>query len=141
MCVENTLILLNGMMRVDSTMTLPGFAAFEVFLAVAKYRSFRKAAVERGVSASALSHVIRGLEETLDVRLFNRTNRSIHLTAAGEHLLRRVGPAIGDITEAVEQVSGFRGQPSGTLRLNLPRNAAELVIKPVVGRFLATYHQ
>jgi len=120
-------------------MTLPGFAAFEVFLAVAKYRSFRKAAVERGVSASALSHVIRGLEETLDVRLFNRTNRSIHLTAAGEHLLRRVGPAIGDITEAVEQVSGFRGQPSGTLRLNVPRNAAELVIKPVVGRFLATY--
>ena len=123
----------------NSSITLPGFAAFEVFLAVAKHQSFRKAAIERGVSASALSHTIRGLEGTLDVRLFNRTNRSVRLTAAGEHLLRRVGPAIGDITEAVEQISTFRGRPSGTLRLNVPRNAAELVIKPVMSRFLATY--
>lgn len=120
-------------------MALPGFAALEVFLAVAKHQSFRKAAVERGVSASAMSHVIRGLEEALDVRLFNRTNRSIRLTAAGEHLLRRVGPAIGDITEAIGEISAFRGQPAGTLRLNVPRNAAELVIKPVMSRFLATY--
>lgn len=120
-------------------MPLPGFSALEVFVAVAKHRSFRRAALERGVSPSALSHVIRGLEQTLDVRLFNRTNRSIRITAAGEHLLNRIGPALGDITEAIEQVSLFRGRPTGPLRLNVPRNAAELVIKPMMGRFLATY--
>ncbi len=108
-------------------------------MAVAKHGSFRKAALERGVSPSALSHVIRGLEQTLDVRLFNRTNRSIRITPAGEHLLARVGPALGDIAEAVEQVGLCRDRPAGPLRLNVPRNAAELVIKPVVGRFLAAY--
>ena len=122
-------------------MPLPGFPALEVFVLVAKHRSFRKAALARGVSPSALSHVIRGLEQTLDVRLFNRTNRSIRITSAGEHLLKRVGPALGDITEAVEQVSSFKGRPTGPLRLNVPRNAAELVIKPMMGRFLATYPQ
>ena len=120
-------------------MPLPGLPALEVFLAVARHRSFRKAAVERGVSPSALSHVIRGLEESLGVRLFNRTNRSIRITAAGEQLLARVGPALGDIAEAVGQVSAFRGRPAGVLRLNVPRNAAELVVKPVMGRFLAAY--
>ena len=120
-------------------MPLPGLPALEVFLAVARHQSFRKAAVERGVSPSALSHVIRGLEETLDVRLFNRTNRSIRITAAGEHLLKGVGPALGDISEAIEQVRAFRGRPAGTLRLNVPRNAAELIIKPMMGRFLAAY--
>jgi len=120
-------------------MPLPGLPALEVFVSVAKHRSFRKAALARGVSPSALSHVIRGLEQTLDVRLFNRTNRSIRITPAGEHLLKRIGPALGDITEAIEQVSSFRGRPAGPLRLNVPRNAAELVIKPMMGRFLATY--
>ena len=120
-------------------MPLPGFPALEVFVSVAKHRSFRKAALARGVSPSALSHVIRGLEQTLGVRLFNRTNRSIRITPAGEHLLKRVGPALGDITEAIEQVSSFKGRPAGPLRLNVPRNAAELVIKPMLGRFLAAY--
>ena len=122
-------------------MPLPGFPALEVFVSVAKHRSLRKAALARGVSPSALSHVIRGLEQTLDVRLFNRTNRSIRITSAGEHLLKRIGPALGDITEAIEQVSSFKGRPTGPLRLNVPRNAAELVIKPMMGRFLATYPQ
>jgi len=120
-------------------MPLPGFPALEVFVAVAKHQSFRKAAAERGVTPSALSHVIRGLEQTLDVRLFNRTNRSIRITAAGEHLLKRVGPALGDITEAIEQVSLFKGRPAGKLRLNVPRNALELVIRPMMARFLAAY--
>ena len=136
---ENTGILLTEMMRVDSSMPLPGFPALEAFVAVAKHGSFRKAALERGVGPSALSHVIRGLEQTLGVRLFNRTNRSIRITAAGEHLLARIGPALGDITEAVEQVGQFRDRPAGKLRLNVPRNAAELVVKPMMGRFLAAY--
>ncbi len=120
-------------------MPLPGFSALEGFVSVAKHGSFRKAALERGVSPSALSHVIRGLEQLLDVRLFNRTSRSIRITPAGEHLLKRIGPALGDIAEAVEQVSLFRSRPAGPLRLNVPRNAAELVIKPMMGRFLLTY--
>ena len=120
-------------------MPLPGLPALEVFLAVARHNSFRKAALERGVSPSALSHVIRGLENTLGVRLFNRTNRSIRITAAGERLLGRIGPALGDIAEAVEQAREVRGRPAGTLRLNVPRAAADLVIQPMMGRFLDTY--
>jgi DNA-binding transcriptional LysR family regulator len=120
-------------------MPVPGFPALEAFLAVARHQSFRKAAIERGVSPSALSHVIRGLEDTLDVRLFNRTNRSIRITEAGKHLLNRIGPALGDIAEAIEEINAFRGRPAGLLRLNVPRVAAELVVKPMMGRFLAIY--
>ena len=75
-------------------MPLPGLPALEVFVAVARHDSFRKVASERGVSTSALSHVIRGLEESLGVRLFHRTNRSVRLREAGEHLLDRLGPAV-----------------------------------------------
>ena len=112
-------------------MALPSLPALDIFLAVARHGSFRRAANERGVSPSALSHAIRGLEEALGVRLFNRTNRSVRITAAGEHLLRRIGPALGDIAEAVEQVGLYRDRAAGTLRLNVPRNAAELVSVPV----------
>ena len=75
----------------------------------------------------------------MGVRLFNRTNRSIHITDAGEHLLGRIAPALGDITEAVEHIGAFRGRPAGSLRLNVPRNAAEIVIRPMTGRFLEAY--
>ena len=120
-------------------MALPSLPALDIFLAVAKHGSLRRAAVERGVSSSALSHALRGLEEALGVRLFNRTNRSIRITAAGEHLLRRIGPALGDIAEAIEQVGLYRDKAAGILRLNVPRNAAELVVKPVMAPFLAAY--
>ncbi len=120
-------------------MALPSLPALDIFLAVAKHGSFRRAATERGVTPSALSHAIRGLEEGLGVRLFNRTSRSIRITAAGEHLLRRIGPALGDIAEAVEQLGLYRDRAAGTLRLNVPRNAVELVVKPVMARFLAAY--
>jgi len=118
---------------------MPGFSALDVFVAVARHRSFRRAAAERGVSPSALSHVIRGLERTLGVPLFNRTNRSIRITAAGERLLARVGPALGEIAEAVAELGHYKAIPSGPLRLNVPRNAAEIIMKPIVSRFLAVY--
>ncbi len=117
----------------------PGLPALEVFVAVARHGSFRKAAAERGVSTSALSHVIRGLEQNLDIRLFHRTNRSIRITDAGAHLLARVSPALAELSAAIQQVDAFRDRPAGTLRLNVPRNAAELVIKPMLGRFISTY--
>ena len=120
-------------------MSRPSWASLEVFLAVARHGSFRRAAAERGVDPSALSHVVRILENTLDIRLFDRTSRSIRLTEAGKHLLERIGPALVDIDEALGGVDAFRGRPSGPLRLNVPRIANELVIQPMVGRFLSTY--
>ena len=120
-------------------MALPSLLALDIFLAIARHGSFRRAATERGVSPSALSHAIRGLEEALGVRLFNRTNRSIRITAAGEHLLRRIGPALGDIAETIEEVGLYRDRAAGTLRLNVPRNATELVLRPVLAKFLAAY--
>jgi len=90
------------------------------FAAVARLLSFRKAAVERGVSASALSHSLRALEERMGVRLLHRTTRSVALTEAGARLFHRLRPAFTDIAEAVEEVNGFRDTPMGTLKLNVP---------------------
>lgn len=136
---EKNDILFTRMMNQSSSMPLPSLPALETFIAVARHGSFRRAAAERGVSPSALSHAMRGLEDRLGLRLFNRTNRSIRLTEAGTFLLARVEPALGDIAEAISQVNAFRGRPSGLLRLNVPRIAAELIVKPIMGRFLAAY--
>ncbi len=122
-------------------MSRPSLAALEVFLAVARRGSFRAVAAERGVSPSALSHVIRGLEQTLDVRLFNRTTRSIRITEAGEQLLHRIAPALDDVSEGLQAVGALRGRVGGLLRLNVPRIANELIVEPIVGRFLAAYPQ
>lgn len=120
-------------------MLRPSLAALETFLTVAGQGSFRRAAAIRGVSPSALSHAVRELEEALGVRLFNRTSRSIGLTEAGRRLLERVGPALGDVAEALDEVGALRDRPAGLLRLNMPRIASELVMAPIVGRFLAAY--
>jgi DNA-binding transcriptional LysR family regulator len=111
-------------------------ADLSVFLAIAEHRSFRKASVDLGVTASALSHALRAIEERLDVRLVNRTTRGVGLTEAGERLLDRVRPAFLDIDAALEELDAFRGQPLGKLRINAPRAAAKLVLLPIVARFL-----
>ncbi len=110
-----------------------------VFLAVARHRSFCQAAIERGVSPSALSHALRNIEERLGVRLFNRTTRSVALTEAGERLFARVSPAFRDIDDALEDLNAFRGRPAGNLRINAARQAAYLALLPVVTGFLAAY--
>jgi DNA-binding transcriptional LysR family regulator len=110
-----------------------------LFLAVARHRSFRQAAVERGVSPSAVSHALRAIEERLGVRLLNRTTRSVALTEAGERLFARVSPAFRDIDDALEDLNAFRGRPAGTLRINAARQAAQLALMPVVTSFLAAY--
>lgn len=109
------------------------------FLAIANHRSFSRAAVALGVSASALSHAMRGIEERLDLRLFNRTTRSVALTEAGQRLYARIGPAFRDIEEAIDELDVLRGKPSGTLRINAGRAAVQLVLLPVVTRFLHAY--
>ncbi len=128
-----------GSMKNASSSSDPSLAALQAFVAVARHGSFRRASAERGVSASAFSHVIRGLEEALGVRLFHRTSRSVGLTDAGRELLERIGPALGEVAEALGSARASSGTPSGSLRLNVPRIATTLVIEPVIGRFLATY--
>jgi len=111
------------------------------FATVARLRSFRRAAAELGVSPSALSHSLRGLEERLGVRLLNRTTRSVTPSEAGQRLLTRLTPALRDIDDALEDINDFRATPIGTLRLNVPRSAAHMLLAPLVARFLAAYPQ
>jgi DNA-binding transcriptional LysR family regulator len=114
-------------------------ADLSVFLAIATHRSFRRAAVELGVTPSALSHALRAIEERLDLRLVNRTTRSVALTEAGERLFTRIRPAFRDIDDAIEDLNLFRGAPSGTLRLNASRAATRLVLLPIITRFQLSY--
>ena len=114
-------------------------ADLTTFLTIARHRSFRAAAVELGVTASALSHSLRNLEERLDLRLFNRTTRSVALTEAGERLLARITPAFRDIADALDDLNTFRGKPAGTLRLNAAKQSAQLVLLPAVTKFLRAY--
>ena len=120
-------------------MMLPSLPAVQAFLSVARHVSFSRAAAERGVSASALSHAIRSLEEQVGVRLFNRTSRSISLTAAGKFLSAHGGAAVSDLEQAIVGLGTFRGRASGTLRLNVPRSALDLVIRPLMATFLLAY--
>jgi DNA-binding transcriptional LysR family regulator len=111
----------------------------DAFAAVARARSFRRAAREQRVSVSSLSQRLRVLEEHLGVRLLNRTTRSVGLTEAGEMLLARVAPAIGDVREALDRVRGLRDVPSGRLRINAPPPAIDLVMAPMIAPFLTSY--
>jgi DNA-binding transcriptional LysR family regulator len=113
----------------------------EAFVAVARTKSFRRAALESRVSVSSLSQRLRDMEEQLGVRLMNRTTRSVALTEAGELLLARVGPAMSDVGEALDQVRGLRGVTSGRLRINAPPPAVDLVLAPMVAPFLKAYPQ
>jgi DNA-binding transcriptional LysR family regulator len=120
-------------------MNSASLADLQSFAAVARLRSFRRAAVELGVSPSALSHALRGLETRLGVRLLNRTTRSVAPTEAGERLLNRLAPALQDIHGALDEVNAFRDSPLGTLRINAPRAACELVLAPLVSRFIKAH--
>jgi len=113
----------------------------DAFVAVARTRNFRRAALEQHVSVSSLSQRLRDIEERLGVRLMNRTTRSVALTEAGELLLARVGPAMADVGDALNQVRGLRAAPSGRLRINAPPPAVDLVLAPMVAPFLAKYPQ
>lgn len=111
----------------------------EAFLAVARTRNFRRAALESRVSVSGLSQRLRAMEERLGVRLLNRTTRSVALTEAGELLVARAGPAIQEVSDAMDDVRGLRAAPSGRLRINAPPPAIDLVLAPMVAPFIAAY--
>src|SRR6201996_8345797 len=111
------------------------------FVAIARTKSFRRAATDQHVSVSGLSQRLRELEERLGVRLMNRTTRSVALTEAGEMLLARVAPAMLDVNGALEEVRGLRNVPSGRLRINAPPPAIDLVLAPMVAPFLRQFPQ
>lgn len=111
------------------------FADLAAFAAVAQARGFRGAAERRGVSASSLSEAVRRLEARLGVRLLNRTTRSVTATEAGQLLLERLAPALGEVAAALDAVNSFRDSPTGTLRLNVPTAVARLVLPPMIGPF------
>src|SRR6266702_6348075 len=108
----------------------------QAFVAVARERSFTKAAARLGVSQSALSHTMRALEERLGVRLLSRTTRSVSPTEAGETLLRSLRPALEEITSGVDAVGALRGKPSGTVRITATKHAVSTVVMPLLPRFL-----
>jgi len=117
----------------------PEIADVRAFLAVATAGGFREAARIGDMSASALSDAVRRLESDLDVRLLNRTTRSVVPTEAGRELMQRLGPAFGEINAALEHIKGFRDRPAGTLKLNVPTSAARLVLPQIVPPFLRAY--
>ncbi|MEH7877190.1 LysR family transcriptional regulator [Rhizobium laguerreae] len=109
------------------------------FLAVARAQSFTKAAGKLGVSQSALSHTIRGLEERLGLRLLTRTTRSVAPTEAGERLLLSIGPRLDEIESELAALSAFREKPAGTIRINAGEHAADTVLWPALEKLLPDY--
>src|SRR6201984_1239410 len=109
------------------------------FLAVARERNFTRAAAKLGVSQSALSHAIRGLEARLGVRLLARTTRSVAPTAAGERLLRTIGPRFDEIETELAGLSELREKPAGTIRITAGEHAADAVLWPALKKFLPDY--
>jgi DNA-binding transcriptional LysR family regulator len=114
------------------------FNDLQAFLAVAQVRSFTKAAAQMGVSQSALSHTIRGLESKLGVRLLTRTTRSVSPTEAGERLLATISPRFEEITAELISLSEFRDKPAGTIRINAAEHGAN-VLWPKLAKFLPQY--
>lgn len=109
------------------------------FLAVARERSFTRAAAKLGVSPSALSHTIRKLEERLGVRLLTRTSRNVSTTEPGERLLVKVGPYFDQVADELDALMNLRDKPAGTLRITTGDQPAESILMPAVTKLLRLY--
>ena len=120
-------------------MQLDHLNVLAAFLAVAEERSFTKAAKRLGVSRSALSHAVRGLEERLGVRLLARTTRSVAPTEAGDRLISRLGPALGEVESVLEQIVELREQPTGRVRLLVTPMSATMVLAPKLLEFCSRF--
>lgn len=114
-------------------------AELSAFATVAEERSFTRAASRLGISQSALSHSVRGLEKRLGLQLLARTTRSVSPTAAGTALLQELAPALERIARAVAETRKQRENPAGRIRLIIPRTATQMVILPKLARFNRTY--
>lgn len=120
-------------------MSAPKINDLQAFLAVARDQSFTKAAAKLGVTPSALSHTIRGLEARLGVRLLARTTRNVAPTEAGEKLMLSIGPLFDQITAEVERLGELRDKPAGRIRVTCSDDAAESIIRPMLTSFLEQY--
>ncbi len=109
------------------------------FVAVARERSFTRAAAKLGVSQSALSHTVRGVEERLGVRLLSRTTRSVAPTAAGERLLHGVGPRFDEIEAELASLGELREKPAGAIRITATEYAADAILLPKLAKLLPAY--
>jgi len=116
-----------------------GMIDLEVILAVARRNSFRGAALELGMSTTAVSSAVAGLEARLQVRLFNRSTRSVALTDAGRRYVERIAPALAEIRSADEEASAGPGTPSGTLRINAPHGVASLLLDSLFSTYAQRY--
>src|SRR5215217_9095887 len=111
----------------------------QAFRAVARERSFTRAAAQLGVSPSALSQTLRGLEARLGLRLLTRTTRSVAPTEAGERLLGTLGPAFDEIEATLAALGELRDKPSGTIRITAAEHAADTILWPALERLLPAY--
>lgn len=114
-------------------------ADLELLAAVAREGNFRRAALALGLSPSSATERIRALEDRVGARLLNRTTRSVSPTEAGAGLLTRLNPALDELAAALEEAAGGGSEVSGTLRINSPPPATQLVLAPLVSRFLARH--
>lgn len=121
------------------TMKSAELSDLEAVIAIARRRTFRAAAIDLGMSTTALSHTIGKLEERLGVRLFNRTTRSVSVTDAGRLFVEQVGPALLNLHGALDVVRSQRDTPSGTIRINAAPFAAREIISPLVIEFLRRF--
>lgn len=115
------------------------FSEFQALSMVAKRRNFRRAAAELNISASTLSHQVKQLEKQLGVRLLNRTTRSVSLTDAGVAFLKRIEPALAEISAAFESVNDFRENPNGQIRINTSAEAGSTVLIPYIQKYVNLY--
>jgi DNA-binding transcriptional LysR family regulator len=120
-------------------MSKGGLHDVAAFVAVARERSFTRAAARLGVTQSALSHTIRGLEARLGVRLLARTTRSVSPTEAGERLLQAVAPRFDEIDAALAALSALREKPAGLVRITAGEHAARTLIWPAAAKLLPNY--
>jgi DNA-binding transcriptional LysR family regulator len=117
----------------------PTLNDLRAFAAIVAHRSFRQAADELGLSPSSLSHMMRGLERMMGVRLLNRTTRSVSPTEAGDRLVARLRPLLEDLSVALDEVGSFRDRPSGSIKINASEPAARVLLQTVIPTFLARY--
>ncbi|MEH2779732.1 LysR family transcriptional regulator, partial [Klebsiella pneumoniae] len=114
-------------------------ADLNAFRTVERLRSFTQAAVELGITTSALSHSVRNLETRLGVRLLNRTSRTVAPTDAGSNLARRLEIGFNEIGEALDEINLLRDRPVGRLRINVLADGARLILSKLLPKFLQTY--
>ncbi|WP_447929334.1 LysR family transcriptional regulator [Sphingopyxis fribergensis] len=126
-------------MKQDLTIPHGVLDGIEAFLRVAERRSFSAAAVDLGVSPSAISQTIKGLEARVGAPLFMRTTRSVGLTQAGEMFLERAAPAYAGLGDAYEAARNLGNRPAGRLRINLMRGAVQPLFEPIIAGFCETY--